>query len=179
MFVGDVPVAMVRKAQHLTSAFKMDEEHDWFESSVPSDRFYDDFDLKFDYLRPDSSHVGYFYYELAADSPCHIMCDIYSARVKPVANGEDAYEQLRRFLQRLWPSIVPKTGLINSIPIQVKAHTPIHSMHGHPKLQPYESRCLERLILRSRPDVHGLRDIISRIIPRMTSLLSWYVRILT
>lgn len=39
MFVGDVPVAMVRKAQHLTSAFKMDEEHDWFESSVPSDRF--------------------------------------------------------------------------------------------------------------------------------------------
>ncbi len=100
MFVGDVPVAMVRKAQHLTSAFKMDEEHDWFESSVPSDRFYDDFDLKFDYLRPDSSHVGYFYYELAADSPCHIMCDIYSARVKPVANGEDAYEQLRRFFTK-------------------------------------------------------------------------------
>ena len=45
VFVGDIPIPMIRKAQHLTSAFKMDEETDWHESSVPSDRFYDDFHL--------------------------------------------------------------------------------------------------------------------------------------
>lgn len=101
MFVGDVPVAMVRKGQHLTSAFKMDEaKHPWIDSSVPSDRFYDDFDLKFDYLRPDSVHPNYFYYNLSATSPKHIKCDIYSARVKPIANGEPADVQIKRFFNK-------------------------------------------------------------------------------
>ena len=48
VFIGDVPIAMIRGAQHLTSAFKMDETLPMRDSSVPSDRFYDDFDLKFD-----------------------------------------------------------------------------------------------------------------------------------
>jgi hypothetical protein len=43
VFVGDIPIPMVRKAQHLTSAFKMDEKIDRRDSSVPSDRYYDDF----------------------------------------------------------------------------------------------------------------------------------------
>src|SRR5574344_768343 len=48
VLVGDVPIAMVTKAQHLTSAFKMDERKNPLRNcSVPSDRFYDDFDLKF------------------------------------------------------------------------------------------------------------------------------------
>ena len=47
VLVGDIPVAMVRDAQHMTSAFKMDQSRDRRESSVPSDRFYDDFGLKF------------------------------------------------------------------------------------------------------------------------------------
>ena len=43
VFIGDVPIAMITKAQHLTSAFKMDErDHPLHETSVPSDRFYDD-----------------------------------------------------------------------------------------------------------------------------------------
>lgn len=101
MFVGDVPVAMIRKGQHLTSAFKMDEEkYPWIDSSVPSDRFYDDFDLKFDYLRPDSVHSSYFYYNLSATSPRNIRCDIYSARVKPIANGEPADVQIKRFFNK-------------------------------------------------------------------------------
>ena len=105
MLVGDIPVAMIRKAQHLTSAFKMDETTDWWESSVPSDRFYDDFHLKFDYIRPDSTHAGFFYYDLAADSPSQIKCDIYSARVKPVTGpGTEAIgtpaEQIDRFFNK-------------------------------------------------------------------------------
>ena len=45
VLIGDIPIPMVRDAQHLTSAFKMDQSRDRRESSVPSDRFYDDFDL--------------------------------------------------------------------------------------------------------------------------------------
>lgn len=102
MFVGDVPVAMVRKAQHLTSAFKMSEKSDWWESSVPSDRFYDDFDLVFDYIRPDSVHKSFHYYDLAATSPQQIKCDIYSARVKPIKGPGmgDANEQVRHFFRK-------------------------------------------------------------------------------
>ena len=100
MLVGDVPIPMIRKAQFLTSAFKMDENIDWRESSVPSDRFYDDFHLKFDLLKPDSVKSNFFYYNLAADSPQDIKCDIYSARVKPIANGEDKATQLKRFFNK-------------------------------------------------------------------------------
>ena len=38
VFVGDIPIVMVRDAQHLTSAFKMNQKNDRRESSVPSDR---------------------------------------------------------------------------------------------------------------------------------------------
>ena len=41
VFVGDIPIAMVRNAQHLTTAFKMDEDNfPMIQSSVPSDRYY-------------------------------------------------------------------------------------------------------------------------------------------
>ncbi|MDE6299448.1 MAG: hypothetical protein K2M10_07375, partial [Muribaculaceae bacterium] len=101
VFIGDVPVAMVRKGQHLTSAFKMDEdEHPFFQSSVPSDRFYDDFDLRFDYIRQDSVNPSFFYYDLAIDSPQQINCDIYSARIKGVGENEDHNAQIKAFLKK-------------------------------------------------------------------------------
>lgn len=63
VLIGDIPVVMVRDAQHLTSAFKMDQTaFDRWESSVPSDRFYDDFSLEFAPLGRDSIHPGCFYY---------------------------------------------------------------------------------------------------------------------
>lgn len=100
VFVGDVPVALVRKGQHLTSAFKMDEEtYPFIESSVPSDRFYDDFDLKFDYLRQDSVNPSFFYYDLAIESPQQIRCDIYSGRIKGVGD-EDHHAQISRYLKK-------------------------------------------------------------------------------
>lgn len=99
VFVGDIPIAMIRKAQHLTSAFKMNENtFPWNESSVPSDRFYDDFHLVFDYLKQDSIQKNFFYYELAVRSPQTIHCDIYSGRIKPVDNGVDPYQQIRDYL---------------------------------------------------------------------------------
>ena len=101
VFVGEIPIPMIRKAQHMTSAFKMDEKNNaWRDSSVPSDRFYDDFDLQFDFLKQDSVENNFFYYNLAVESPQRIQCDIYSARVKAIDNGEDPYAQISRYFKK-------------------------------------------------------------------------------
>lgn len=100
VFIGDVPIAMITKAQHLTSAFKMDErKYALFDVSVPSDRFYDDFDLSFIPVRDSSDHP-YYYYTLAPDSEQYIECDIYSGRIKPQTSNGDPYEQIRHFLRK-------------------------------------------------------------------------------
>ena len=100
VFVGDIPIPMIRKAQHLTSAFKMDETTDRRESSVPSDRFYDDLHLEFEPLGQDSLNPLFFYYNLGVRSPQHIRCDLYTGRIKPVADGTDRYEQISRYLRK-------------------------------------------------------------------------------
>ena len=100
VFVGDIPIPMIRKAQHLTSAFKMDETVDRRESSVPSDRFYDDLHLEFEPLGQDSLNPQFFYYNLDVHSPQHLRCDIYTGRIKPVADGTDPYEQISRYLRK-------------------------------------------------------------------------------
>ncbi len=61
VFVGDIPVPMIRDAQFLSSAFKMDQKRPWDQSSIPSDRYYDDFGLQFDFLKQDSIQPLYFY----------------------------------------------------------------------------------------------------------------------
>lgn len=98
VFIGDVPIAMIRGAQHLTSAFKMDETLPMRDSSVPSDRFYDDFDMKFDFLGRDSVERNFFYYNLAAESPQHISCDIYTGRIKSSEKRGDKYGEISRYL---------------------------------------------------------------------------------
>jgi hypothetical protein len=102
VFIGDIPVAMTRDAQHLTMAFKMNQTRDWKESSVPSDRFYDDFDLQFAYVRQDSTEKLYHYYTLTPSSAHAVSSDIYSARIKaPVQPGKDKYQLLSAYLQKV------------------------------------------------------------------------------
>ncbi len=102
VFIGDIPIPMIRNAQHMTSAFKLDEEkYPWFRSSVPSDRFYDDLDLKFLYLRQDSVNKLSHYYSLLPDSPQRIVRDIYSARIKPSGIDIKKYEILNSYLNRV------------------------------------------------------------------------------
>lgn len=102
VFIGNVPVAMIRKAQHLTTAFKMNEEmFPRQQSSVASDRFYDDFDLKFEYLEQDEEKPLWHYYELSHDSPQYISSDIYSGRIMPVENGVDPYQQINAYLEKV------------------------------------------------------------------------------
>ena len=94
VFVGDIPIPMIRNAQHLATAFKMDQKRDWQSSSIPSDRFYDDFDLKFDYIKRDSANTHYYYYNLSPEGAQSVASDIYSARIKPPISSEKTKYQL-------------------------------------------------------------------------------------
>jgi len=100
VLVGDIPIPMIRDAQHLASAFKMKQSRDWKQSSVASDRFYDDFGLTFDFIKQDSIKPLYYYYSLRFDSEQRICSDIYSARIKPLEN-EDKYIQLNNYLKKV------------------------------------------------------------------------------
>lgn len=101
VLIGDIPVVMVRNAQHMTTAFKMNETtFPMNRSSVASDRFYDDFDLKFRFLKKDEEKKNWFYYELDERGPQHIQSDIYSSRIMSHKEGDAAYEDIRTFLKK-------------------------------------------------------------------------------
>lgn len=101
VLIGNIPVAMIRNAQHMTTAFKMDElKFDRRQSSVASDRFYDDFDLVFRPIEQDSQIPLWFYYELEETSPQAIRSDIYSGRIMSHAAGEARIQEISRFLDK-------------------------------------------------------------------------------
>ena len=102
VLVGDVPVVLVRNAQHMTTAFKMNEKaFSWDQSSVPTDRFYDDLNLKFEFIRQDSVNQQHFYYKLAEDSPQQLNPAFYSARIKyPEKRGGDKYAAIAAYLKK-------------------------------------------------------------------------------
>ncbi len=100
VFVGQIPIPMIQRAQHLTTAFKMDErKHPIEEASVPSDRYYDDFDLVFDRMEDPAQGLMHFF-AMNPTSPQYIECDIYSARIKPQASNGDPYAQVSAYLKK-------------------------------------------------------------------------------
>lgn len=103
VLVGDIPIPMVRDAQHLSSAFKMDQDIKWEKSSIPSDRFYDDFGLEFKFLKKDESNSLLHYYSLVPNSSMRIQSDIYSARIKPIIRqgAESPYTQISNYLNKV------------------------------------------------------------------------------
>lgn len=112
VLIGDIPVPMIRDAQYLTSTFKMNQKINWQRSSVPSDRFYDDFHLAFDFLKQDTARKSYFYYSIKPESAQQIKMDIYSARIKPpVFEGKDKYQLIREYLTK----VVAEKGKVNKI----------------------------------------------------------------
>ena len=101
VFVGEIPIPMVQRAQHLTTAFKMDErKHPVEECSVPSDRYYDDFDLVFDRMEEHPAQGLMHFYAMSPTSPQYIECDIYSARIKPQGSNGDPYKQISAYLKK-------------------------------------------------------------------------------
>ncbi|MDR3668106.1 MAG: HEAT repeat domain-containing protein [Ignavibacteriaceae bacterium] len=102
VFIGNIPIIMIRNGQHMASAFKMDEDrYAWNRSSVSSDRFYDDFDLKFKYLKRDSLNKYIYYYSLLPESPQRIERQIYTARIKPSGTDVDKSDLIRKYLFRV------------------------------------------------------------------------------
>lgn len=102
VLVGDIPIPMLRDAQHLSSAFKMDQRRDWKRSSIPSDRYYDDFGLEFKFLKQDSIVPAYFYFSLKPESKQYLSPSIYSARIRPLElEGKDKYQMLRDYLMKV------------------------------------------------------------------------------
>ncbi|MBK8979547.1 MAG: HEAT repeat domain-containing protein [Planctomycetes bacterium] len=101
LLVGRIPVAMLRGAQHLTSAFKMDEQrYPRTRSSVPTDRFYEDFDLVCEPLGNDEENPLLTYYELAPESAQRIDKEIYTARLLPTLEGDEAHAAIAACLGR-------------------------------------------------------------------------------
>lgn len=102
VLIGDIPIAMIRNAQHMTTAFKMNEQtFPIRESSVPSDRFYDDLHLKFKYLSQDKEDSALYYYKLTEDSPQRLNPNFYSARIRyPEGKDGDKYQAIADFLNK-------------------------------------------------------------------------------
>ena len=99
--IGDIPVVMFRDAQHFTSAFKMDQRADRRDSSIPSDRFYSDFDLKLNFIDKDEAYP-YFYYSLDATSIQHVDSELYSGRIRPMTEeGKVDYAKLKAYLNKV------------------------------------------------------------------------------
>lgn len=101
VFVGDIPIPMLRDAQHLTSAFKMNQRMDRRESSVPSDRFYDDFNLQFSFEGQDPDRP-YFYYSLKGASSQRVHSNIFTGRIRPTDSGNTSrYAKLKNYLLKV------------------------------------------------------------------------------
>lgn len=103
VFIGKVPVVRVEGGQYLTTAFKMNEnKYTMRDASVTSDRFYDDFGLRFDYVCRDSIDTDVFYYRLNCKGDQKIICDIYSGRILvPEDMPGDHYAILDDYLARV------------------------------------------------------------------------------
>ena len=100
VFVGDIPIVRVSGAQHMTTAFKMNEttfprEESW----VTTDRFYDDLDLDWRYCDRDTVDTGVFYYHLTDKGAQRLASDVYSARMMvPECFEGDRYQRLNDYL---------------------------------------------------------------------------------
>ena len=103
VFIGDVPYASVQNAQHMTTAFKMNEERFPIEeTAVTSDRFYDDLNLEFEFIKRDSINPLRHYYKLSESSPQQLNPTFYSGRIiYPEEMGGDKYKAISRYLRKV------------------------------------------------------------------------------
>ncbi|MCF0167471.1 MAG: HEAT repeat domain-containing protein [Bacteroidales bacterium] len=101
-FVGDIPVVRVRRGQFNTTAFKMNERtFDKIESSVTSDRYYDDLGLDFTFVCRDSINPRHFYYNLTEKGDVYVSPDFYSSRIMvPAEFPGDKAKLMKDFFKR-------------------------------------------------------------------------------
>ena len=103
VLVGDIPIVRVQRGQHLTTAFKMSETaFPISEASVPTDRFYDDLNLQFDFIKKDEKDGRVFYYNLNEKGAQQLNPEFYSARMLvPERLGGNKYEHLKKYLAKV------------------------------------------------------------------------------
>jgi hypothetical protein len=102
VFIGDIPIPMVQDAQHLTSAFKIDQTRfNMKRISIATDRYYDDLDLVFDFIKQDEEDPLLFYYSLSEKSTQYIEKDFYSGRIFPPVHDDSKYELIAKYLDRV------------------------------------------------------------------------------
>ena len=103
VFIGDVPYVSVQNAQHMTTAFKMNEQRFPIEeASVTSDRYYDDLGLEFEFIKRDSLNALRYYYKLAEGSKQTLNPSFYSGRIiYPEQMGGDKYKEISRYLRKV------------------------------------------------------------------------------
>ncbi len=116
VLIGDIPIPMIRDAQHLASAFKIRQDrYEWIDTSIPTDRFYDDFDLEFTFIQQDTTNPLLFYYTLNADSPQKIDKEIYSGRILPPGGEEVRIEKINQYLLQVAKSKAENNRLDNML----------------------------------------------------------------
>lgn len=117
VFIGDIPVARIRKGQFFTTAFKMNESaFPIEESSVTSDRFYEDLKLKFEFFCRDSVNLNHFYYNLMPDGAVVLDPEFYSGRiVVPSELPGDKHELMREYLRKVVEAHREQNSLDNFI----------------------------------------------------------------
>ena len=89
VFIGNIPIPMV----YDFSANSM---------AIPSDRFYDDLHLNFEYVKQDAAQTNLHYYKLQESSPRNINPSFYSARIYyPTLKPSDSYEAITNYLLKV------------------------------------------------------------------------------
>ncbi len=102
VLIGEIPIVMLLDAQYLTSAFRTDPTNqDLFKTSVPTDRFYDDLDLKCDFVQQDSANRLLHYYRLSPDSVQKLEKEIYSARIQIPPDPDRNYKILINYFKKI------------------------------------------------------------------------------
>lgn len=102
VLIGEIPIIMLLDAQYLTSAFRTDPNNpDIFKTAVPTDRFYDDFDLKCEFVQQDSANSLLHYYRLNSDSVRKLDKEIYCARIQIPSDTEKNYKILTNYFKKI------------------------------------------------------------------------------
>lgn len=89
VFIGNIPIPMVYDfSGHVTA--------------TPSDRFYDDLHLNFEYIKQDANQRNLHYYKLQESSPRDINPSFYSARIYyPTLKYDESYEAINNYLLKV------------------------------------------------------------------------------
>lgn len=91
VFIGDIPIPMIYRSSDITMT-----------AAVPSDRFYDDLNLAFEYIKQDTAQGNLHYYNLSESIPLQINPSFYSARIYyPNIEKKEAHEAINKYLLKV------------------------------------------------------------------------------